>query len=70
MPAFQDRLDDREILSVIAFIKARWLVGLRVSQAMLNPGRAGMPRQANTREWRLPPTCNALLRQTAATAGR
>ena len=69
MPAFKDSLDDREILSVMAFIKARWPVGLRVSQAMLNPGRAGMPRQANVEEWRLPATCNALLRQRAAATG-
>lgn len=68
MPAFDAVLSDREILSVIAFIKARWPIGLRVSQAMLNPGRAGMPRQAGTSEWRLQPTCNVLLRRGAATA--
>ena len=59
-------LSDREILDVMAFIKARWPIGLRASQAMLNPGRAGMPRQASSEEWRLPPTCNALLRQSGA----
>jgi S-disulfanyl-L-cysteine oxidoreductase SoxD len=67
MPAFDGVLGDREILSVMAFIKARWPIGLRASQAMLNPGRAGMPWQAGAEEWRLPPTCNVLLRRRAAT---
>ena len=65
MPAFDVALGDRDILGVIAFIKARWPIGLRISQAMLNPGRAGMPRQAGAEEWRLPPTCNVLLRRRA-----
>src|SRR5260370_38819894 len=56
MPPFKDRLSDDEILAVIAFIKARWPLGLRVSQALLNPGYAGMPAQADQVEWRLPPT--------------
>ena len=46
MPAFKDMLDDREIIAVTAFIKARWPTALRVSQAMLNPGCAGMPQRA------------------------
>jgi S-disulfanyl-L-cysteine oxidoreductase SoxD len=66
MPPAKGVLSDREILNVIAFIKARWPIGLRASQAMLNPGRAGMPRQASSQEWTLPPTCNALLRQRSA----
>jgi len=57
MPALATVLKDREILAVMAFIKARWPIGLRVSQAMLNPGFAGMPRKANDVEWRFPPTC-------------
>jgi S-disulfanyl-L-cysteine oxidoreductase SoxD len=68
MPAFDAVMSDLEILSVAAFIKARWPIGLRISQAMLNPGRAGMPRQAVAEEWRLPPTCNVLLRRRATTA--
>jgi hypothetical protein len=32
MPAFEDVLSDPEILEVMAFIKARWPLGLRVSQ--------------------------------------
>jgi mono/diheme cytochrome c family protein len=66
MPPAEGVMSDREILDVMAFIKARWQIGLRASQAMLNPGRAGMPRQANSQEWLLPPTCNALLRQRGA----
>jgi mono/diheme cytochrome c family protein len=63
MPSFAARLDDHQILATLAFIKARWPLGLRVSQALLNPGYAGMPPDANTVEWRLPPNCNALLRR-------
>jgi S-disulfanyl-L-cysteine oxidoreductase SoxD len=66
MPAAAGVLSDREILDIMAFIKARWPIGLRASQAMLNPGRAGMPPQASSKEWVLPPTCNVLLRQSAA----
>jgi mono/diheme cytochrome c family protein len=67
MPAFKDRLADADILAVIAFIKRRWPLGLRVSQAMLNPGQAGMPPNAANVAWRLPPTCMAtLVRRTAS----
>ncbi len=57
MPAFQSRLDDREIWSVLAFVKARWPIGPRALQALRNPGREGMPRVADNSDWRLPPTC-------------
>jgi len=57
MPSFKEILSDGEILEVIAFIKARWPIGLRVSQAMLNPDYAGMPAGADQIEWTLPPTC-------------
>ena len=57
MPAFNEVLSDPEILAIMAFIKARWPVGLRVSQAMLNPDYAGMPSEADSVEWTLPPTC-------------
>ena len=63
MPAFKDVLSDDEILAVMAFIKARWPLGLRVSQAMLNPGFAGMPARANEVEWTLPPNCTATLQR-------
>jgi len=63
MPAFSDQLSDRDILAVMAFIKARWPLGLRVAQAMLNPGHAGMPAGADKLEWKFPPTCKAVLRQ-------
>jgi mono/diheme cytochrome c family protein len=53
MPAFDTVLGDRETLSVMAFIKARWPNALRISQAMLNPDHAGMPQQASATEWRL-----------------
>ena len=77
MPAFEDVLSDPEILEVMAFIKARWPLGLRVSQKMLNPGFTGMPARANEIEWTLPPNCTATLqrwrelhRDVAALAGR
>ena len=57
MPAFAGSLDDAQILAVLAFIKARWPVGLRVSQALLNPGHAGMPATAQSADWTFPPTC-------------
>ena len=70
MPAFRDVLDDREIIAATAFIKARWPTALRVSQAMLNPGGAGMPQRADQTEWRFPrATCNAARRQQAAGGG-
>jgi mono/diheme cytochrome c family protein len=59
MPAFRDVMTDADILAVIAFIKRRWPLGLRVSQAMLNPGQAGMPPDATRVAWKLPPTCMA-----------
>jgi mono/diheme cytochrome c family protein len=68
MPGFADTLSDRDILAAIAFIKARWPLGLRVSQAMLNPGFAGMPARANEVEWKLPPNCNQSARLAARSA--
>jgi mono/diheme cytochrome c family protein len=68
MPAFAGKLSDRQILDVIAFIKSRWPLGLRVSQSMLNPGFQGMPKDADSVEWRLPPTCTAISRQIQAAA--
>lgn len=57
MPAYADFLTDQQMIAVIAFIKATWPIGLRVSQAMLNPGNAGMPSHSADTEWTLPPTC-------------
>lgn len=57
MPAFGGHLSDREILAVIAYIKSNWPTGIRASQAMLNPGEAGMPKDADTTSWTLPPNC-------------
>lgn len=39
MPAFGDRLDDREIWAVLAFIKSRWPAPIRERQAEID--RAG-----------------------------
>jgi S-disulfanyl-L-cysteine oxidoreductase SoxD len=68
MPAFEDLLVDREIVAVVAFIKARWPIGLRIAQAMLNPGFAGMPAGADDTAWRLPPGCNGMIHRNAAAA--
>jgi mono/diheme cytochrome c family protein len=57
MPAFEGILNDEQILDALAYIKARWPLGLRVSQSLLNPGYAGMPANAETVEWTFPPTC-------------
>ena len=70
MPAFEHRLEDDQILAVIAFIKARWPVALRVLQAMHNPGLVGMPSDARDGPWLLPPNCNAVLRRSEAAGAR
>lgn len=69
MPAYAAALSDEQILAVIAYIKATWPLGLRVSQALLNPGYAGMPRNADRVEWRLPPTCRAALQRAGSAVG-
>jgi mono/diheme cytochrome c family protein len=56
MPAFDHRLHDEDIEASLAFIKRSWPLGLRVSQAMLNPAHAGMPTHAADVDWRLPAT--------------
>ncbi|MGH6878352.1 MAG: c-type cytochrome [Rhizomicrobium sp.] len=61
MPAFASHLTDHEIVAVIAFIKADWPIGIRASQAMLNPGQAGMPKGADKGSWTLPPNCTGIL---------
>ena len=70
MPAFKDALNDHQILAIVALIKARWPIGLRILHAMRNPGFAGMPANANNRGWDLPPNCNAVLRRSEAAAER
>ena len=58
MPAYVGRMTDHDILSVLAFIKSSWPVGIRASQAMLNPGQQGMPKNADAASWTLPPNCS------------
>jgi S-disulfanyl-L-cysteine oxidoreductase SoxD len=69
MPAYGRSLSDDKILAILAYIKATWPLGLRVSQALLNPGYAGMPRNADKVEWRLPPTCQAALQRSGNAVG-
>jgi mono/diheme cytochrome c family protein len=69
MPAYAQNLGDDQVLATIAYIKATWPLGLRVSQALLNPDYAGMPRNADTVEWRLPPTCQAALQRAGTAVG-
>jgi mono/diheme cytochrome c family protein len=57
MPAFAGHLTDRDIIAVIAYIKSSWPTGIRASQALLNPGQAGMPKDAAKGDWTLPPNC-------------
>jgi hypothetical protein len=59
MPAFEKRLPDAQILAVLAYIKADWPLGIRVSQSLLNPHFRGMPHDANKVAWTLPPICTA-----------
>jgi mono/diheme cytochrome c family protein len=63
MPAFKDVLDDGDILAVIAFIKARWPVGLRVLQAMRNPDGKGTPAEADHTDWTFPSDCLSIARR-------
>jgi S-disulfanyl-L-cysteine oxidoreductase SoxD len=65
MPAYASNLSDDQILSIIAYIKATWPLGLRVSQALLNPGFQGMPPNADAVEWRFPPKCLMQLQKAA-----
>ena len=69
MPAYAQNLSDDRILAVIAYIKATWPIGLRASQALLNPAYAGMPQNTATVEWRLPPTCQAALQRAGTAVG-
>jgi protein SCO1/2 len=63
MPPFGNELTNGQITAVIAFIKATWPIGLRVSQAMLNPGSAGMPANAANVDWTLPPNCSVTVQR-------
>jgi mono/diheme cytochrome c family protein len=63
MPAFATILADREIMAAVAFIKARWPLGMRVAQATLNLGFTGIPASATTAEWRMPAYCGSLHRR-------
>ncbi len=57
MPAFRGLLGDRDILAVLAYVKARWPIGQRALQAPRNPEPRGMPAGAETTDWRLAATC-------------
>ena len=57
--AFGAVLSDQHILQVLAFIKARWPLGIRIAQSTLNPQFQGMPKDADTATWTFPPTCLA-----------
>lgn len=59
MPAFGGQLSNQEIAAVLAFIKSSWPLGMRASQAMLNPGQRGMPKNLGSTTWTLPPNCTA-----------
>jgi mono/diheme cytochrome c family protein len=59
MPRFDKILSDGETWAVIAFVKSRWGTGLRAAQSTLNPNQLGMPRDAATTDWTLPPTCTS-----------
>ncbi|MGD0192142.1 MAG: c-type cytochrome [Rhizomicrobium sp.] len=63
MPKFDGMLKDGEIVAVMADIKRGWSIGLRATQAMLNPGFAGMPKNADKQDWTLPPNCIESIQQ-------
>ena len=68
MPAFAAVLDGHDIEAALAFIKAGWPIGLRVLQAMQNPGQAGLPAGADGVDWTLPPTCMGAVQRAAQSA--
>jgi len=70
MPAFGGDLSDQEILAVLAFIKSSWPAGMRASQAMLNPGQRGMPKNLGSTTWTLPPNCTGTASFLQWNAGR
>jgi S-disulfanyl-L-cysteine oxidoreductase SoxD len=59
MPAFASVLNDHEILASLAFIKSRWPIALRVSQASLSRGAVGVSRHVGENTWRFPLNCLA-----------
>jgi mono/diheme cytochrome c family protein len=67
MPEFGGHLTDHDIVAVIAFIKANWPTGIRASQSLLNPGQAGMPKDAAKGTWTLPPNCTGTFVRWSAT---
>jgi hypothetical protein len=68
MPAFRGLLTIRQVGDTIAFIKASWPMGLRISQATLNPANRGMPAHAADADWTLPPTCTLSAQRWRATS--
>lgn len=68
MPAFRGLLTIRQVGDTIAFIKASWPMGLRISQATLNPANRGMPAHAEDADWTLPPTCTLSAQRWRATS--
>jgi mono/diheme cytochrome c family protein len=61
MPAFGGKLSDRDIRSILAFIKSRWPSGIQAAQSFLNPDHAGMPDHVDG-DWRLPADCDEPVR--------
>ena len=68
MAAFRGLLTIRQVGDTIAFIKASWPMGLRISQATLNPANRGMPAHAADADWTLPPTCTLSAQRWRATS--
>jgi len=55
--AFGTILGDEGILQILAYIKARWPLGIRIAQSTLNPQFQGMPSDGTSVAWTFPPTC-------------
>ena len=70
MPGFAAVLREQQMIEVMAFIKSRWAIGLRMSQASLNPDFAGMPADAEGVSWTLPPNCSSSALQDWKKGGR
>jgi mono/diheme cytochrome c family protein len=57
MPAFEGTLSDGQMIAILAFIKSRWPIGVRLYQSLLNPGRQGMPSVTAETDWSFPTDC-------------
>lgn len=62
MPAFDGKISDDDVRSLVAYIKSTWTPNVLAAQSFLNPGFAGMPAKVEG-DWRLPADCEEPIRR-------